>query len=154
MKPILEEAILLSAAVRSQRPRVLTLSGTSWSSQPTLCLENSSSPLKLGSESFKPPGASSAGDVAFVSFSSGTTGAVKGVKLSHRNIVANTFQHWTVLKEDWGPRPVFALVFPLFHILGLGIFACQLILQVKIYRLYVLLFHFLADLTFHRDTHL
>jgi acyl-CoA synthetase (AMP-forming)/AMP-acid ligase II len=38
------------------------------------------------------PGTDPAGDIAALPYSSGTTGAAKGVMLSHRNLVANTLQ--------------------------------------------------------------
>lgn len=73
----------------------------------------------------------SAESTAFVCFSSGTTGPVKGVRLSHRNMVANMFQHRQGLQGDFDEHSVFVLVLPFFHILGLGVFACQYMLQVS-----------------------
>jgi acyl-CoA synthetase (AMP-forming)/AMP-acid ligase II len=57
--------------------------------------------------------------VALLPFSSGTTGAAKGVMLTHRNLVANIQQNsavWHVTSDD-----VFAAVLPFFHIYGFTI---------------------------------
>ncbi|KEF51434.1 uncharacterized protein A1O9_12583 [Exophiala aquamarina CBS 119918] len=66
-----------------------------------------------------------ASTTAFISFSSGTSGLVKGVKLSHSNVVANVFQMKQRLPEMYGNDTVSALVVPFFHILGLSGFCCQ-----------------------------
>ncbi|GAB1217437.1 hypothetical protein ATERTT37_006676 [Aspergillus terreus] len=69
-------------------------------------------------------------DVAFICFSSGTTGPMKGVALTHKNIVTNIFQHRQRLPEMFkSPKTVAALITPFFHILGLGVFVCQYICQ-------------------------
>jgi acyl-CoA synthetase (AMP-forming)/AMP-acid ligase II len=54
--------------------------------------------------------------VAVLPFSSGTTGTAKGVRLTHRNLVANLAQTWV----GWriGPDDVQAAVLPFFHIYG------------------------------------
>ena len=60
-----------------------------------------------------------ASDVALMPFSSGTTGAAKGVLLTHRNLVANIEQNsaaWDLTADD-----VFAAVLPFFHIYGFTI---------------------------------
>lgn len=77
-----------------------------------------------------PPGAA-ATRLAFICFSSGTSGLVKGVKLSHGNVVANTFQQSQALRGMFVPSTVVALVVPFFHILGLAGFSCQYICQVS-----------------------
>ncbi|KAF4547704.1 AMP-binding enzyme 1 [Elsinoe fawcettii] len=64
---------------------------------------------------------------AFICFSSGTSGLVKGVRLSHGNIVANIHQHGILLRDMFVPSTVFALAVPMFHILGLAGFCCQYI---------------------------
>ncbi|OOQ91324.1 4-coumarate-CoA ligase [Penicillium brasilianum] len=70
------------------------------------------------------------GDLAFICFSSGTTGPMKGVYLTHGNIVANIFQHRQRLPEIFeNSETVAALVTPFFHILGLGVFVCQYVCQ-------------------------
>ena len=57
--------------------------------------------------------------LAFLSFSSGTTGKPKGVMISHRNVIANTIQ----IKEFYGinlPEKAIALgLLPFYHIYGL-----------------------------------
>lgn len=57
--------------------------------------------------------------VAVLPFSSGTTGTAKGVRLTHRNLVANLAQ----TRAGWriGPDDVQAAVLPFFHIYGLTI---------------------------------
>ncbi|HKS45951.1 MAG TPA: AMP-binding protein [Amycolatopsis sp.] len=54
--------------------------------------------------------------VAVLPFSSGTTGTAKGVRLTHRNLVANLTQ----TRAGWriGPDDVQAAVLPFFHIYG------------------------------------
>lgn len=72
-------------------------------------------------------------NLAFICFSSGTTGPMKGVNLTHDNIVSNIFQQRQRLYEMFGHEntTVTALVTPFFHILGLGIFVCHYICQVR-----------------------
>lgn len=72
-----------------------------------------------------------ASQLAFICFSSGTSGLVKGVKLSHGNVVANTFQQGTGLHGMFNPKTRFALAVPMFHILGLAGFCCQFIIHVS-----------------------
>ncbi|KAG1662100.1 4-coumarate--CoA ligase-like 9 [Nymphon striatum] len=62
-------------------------------------------------------------EIAFLPFSSGTTGLPKGVKLTHRNIVANLCQmnHPDVLKL--GKDDVCMGVLPFYHIFGLVLIA-------------------------------
>jgi 4-coumarate--CoA ligase len=66
-------------------------------------------------------------DLAFLVYSSGTTGLPKGVMLSHRNIVSNVLQikHGESTDLSWKPRPeapegdsILAFL-PFFHIYGL-----------------------------------
>jgi len=64
-------------------------------------------------------------DLAFICFSSGTSGLVKGVRLTHRNVVANIFQQGRCLQDMFTPETVFTLAVPFFHILGLAGFCCQ-----------------------------
>lgn len=49
-------------------------------------------------------------------YTGGTTGASKGVMLTHRNLMANTV-HWVVATEQ-SPEDVFLVVAPLFHAAG------------------------------------
>lgn len=57
--------------------------------------------------------------VAALPYSSGTTGTPKGVRLSHRNLVANLAQ----IERDFGVEPdeVFVAVLPFFHIYGMTV---------------------------------
>ena len=57
--------------------------------------------------------------VAALPYSSGTTGRAKGVKLTHRNLVANLAQ----LAPMWpsGPDDVVCAVLPMFHIYGMNV---------------------------------
>lgn len=77
-----------------------------------------------------PPGAA-AHELAFICFSSGTSGLVKGVQLTHENVVANLFQQSQGLRGMFNPQTVVTLIVPFFHILGLAGFCCQFISQVR-----------------------
>lgn len=57
--------------------------------------------------------------VAVLAFSSGTTGPVKGVRLTHANLVSAVVQHEPVYHV--GPGDVFLAAMPLFHIYGMSI---------------------------------
>ncbi|OJJ05341.1 hypothetical protein ASPVEDRAFT_86695 [Aspergillus versicolor CBS 583.65] len=72
-------------------------------------------------------------NLAFICFSSGTTGPMKGVYLSHDNIVSNIFQHRQRLHGMFGPgnTTVAALITPFFHILGLGVFGITIVVFPK-----------------------
>jgi len=59
------------------------------------------------------------GDVAVLPYSSGTTGLPKGVRLSHRNLVANAVQSLAAL--DVHADDVVPAVLPFFHIYGLTV---------------------------------
>lgn len=69
-------------------------------------------------------------ELAFICFSSGTSGLPKGVKLSHGNIVSNIYMHSIYLADMFTPTTLFAMVVPFFHILGLQGFTCLYILNV------------------------
>jgi len=49
-------------------------------------------------------------------YTGGTTGASKGVMLSHRNLMANTV-HWLVATQQ-GPEDIFLVMAPMFHAAG------------------------------------
>ncbi|KAH7137401.1 4-coumarate-CoA ligase [Dactylonectria estremocensis] len=88
--------------------------------------------IQHGSADFKPPSyapGTAAKRLAFICFSSGTSGLVKGVKLSHGNIVANIFQQSQGLRGMFVPETVVALIVPFFHVLGLAGFCCQYVCQ-------------------------
>lgn len=70
--------------------------------------------------------------LAFICFSSGTSGLVKGVRLSHGNIVANVFQQSEGVRGMFTDATVVALIVPFFHILGLAAFCCQYVVQVRL----------------------
>lgn len=58
-----------------------------------------------------------ASDIAFVQYTSGSTGSPKGVVLTHSNILSNVKAMGTVLQA--GPRDVFVSWLPLYHDMGL-----------------------------------
>lgn len=60
-----------------------------------------------------------AGDVAVLPYSSGTTGAAKGVMLTHRNIATNIAQAEVMIKLDEDERII--AILPFFHIYGLTV---------------------------------
>jgi acyl-CoA synthetase (AMP-forming)/AMP-acid ligase II len=67
---------------------------------------------------------------------------MKGVYLTHENIITNIFQHRQRLPEMFqNHQTVAALITPFFHILGLGVFVCQYICQVRVLRVPVSLYH-------------
>lgn len=90
--------------------------------------------IQHGSSHFEsaklPPGAA-AQELAFICFSSGTSGLVKGVQLTHENVVANLFQQSQGLRGMFDPQTVVTLIVPFFHVLGLAGFCCQFISQVR-----------------------
>ncbi|KAL9375486.1 hypothetical protein Peur_032365 [Populus x canadensis] len=61
-------------------------------------------------------------DVAAILYSSGTTGRVKGVALTHRNLITliSGFHHNKAVPDpnQPGPPPVSLLILPLFHVFG------------------------------------
>jgi long-chain acyl-CoA synthetase len=67
---------------------------------------------------YAPAGPPDPGDVVCVQFTSGTTGAPKGVRLSHRNLVTNAAQIATAHQLDAGSVTVNHL--PLFHLMHLN----------------------------------
>jgi acyl-CoA synthetase (AMP-forming)/AMP-acid ligase II len=66
-----------------------------------------------------PPEWRDPGAVAVVAFSSGTTGRVKGVQLTHANLVAAMVQHDGIYHV--GPDDVVLAAMPFFHIYGMSI---------------------------------
>ena len=66
-----------------------------------------------------PESVAEATELALIQYTSGTTGAAKGVMLSHRNLVANTLQtrHWLADAQEGKERFLCALSFS--HIYGL-----------------------------------
>ncbi|KAJ5820941.1 uncharacterized protein N7525_010225 [Penicillium rubens] len=73
------------------------------------------------SDTVEPRSNTTRSDLAFLCFSSGTTGPMKGVYLTHENIITNIFQHRQRLPEMFqNHQTVAALITPFFHILGLG----------------------------------
>jgi 4-coumarate--CoA ligase len=91
--------------------------------------------IQHGSADFEPtavPPGLAEKQLAFICFSSGTSGMVKGVRLSHGNIVANIFMQSQGLRGMFTSETVVALIVPFFHILGLAGFSCQYVCQVII----------------------
>lgn len=77
----------------------------------------------MGTSEAKPSVSVSPDDIALLQYTGGTTGTPKGVVLTHRNLVCNTWQcrHWmTSLREG---EEVFLGVLPFFHVYGMS--ACQ-----------------------------
>jgi acyl-CoA synthetase (AMP-forming)/AMP-acid ligase II len=62
-------------------------------------------------------------DIAAVPYSSGTTGAMKGVMLTHRNLVANLVQAGAM--HGFASEDVVIAVLPFFHIYGLSVIMNQ-----------------------------
>jgi malonyl-CoA/methylmalonyl-CoA synthetase len=58
-------------------------------------------------------------DTALIVYTSGTTGAPKGVPLSHANLLASA--HAVRIAWRWTPEDRLALCLPLFHVHGLGV---------------------------------
>ena len=74
-------------------------------------------------DSAEPPAVSVApDDMALLQYTGGTTGVPKGVVLTHRNLVSNTWQcrNWCPLDEG---REVVLGVLPFFHVYGMSV--CQ-----------------------------
>lgn len=72
-------------------------------------------------------------DLAFLVYSSGTTGLPKGVMLSHRNIIANVLQNVAIESQHLSNKPspgqpdgdVILSFLPMFHIYGLTVVVHQ-----------------------------
>ena len=68
-----------------------------------------------------PPCTVKSGDLATLQYTGGTTGVPKGVRLSHRNLVANIVQIVSWVPDiRWG-KERFLSVLPFFHIFGLTV---------------------------------
>ncbi len=63
-----------------------------------------------------------ASDTAFIQYTGGTTGTIKGAVLSHRNLLANVVQHKAWLKETlvYGEEVVITAL-PLYHIFAMTV---------------------------------
>ncbi|RUS20226.1 hypothetical protein BC937DRAFT_95664 [Endogone sp. FLAS-F59071] len=67
-----------------------------------------------------PEGINAKEDIAFLSYSSGTTGLPKGVILTHSNIVSNVAQIVDLDKENMRPSDIWIGFIPFYHIYGLN----------------------------------
>ena len=77
----------------------------------------------MGSPAAQPSTLVSPNDMALLQYTGGTTGTPKGVVLTHRNLICNTWQcrHWMPsLREG---QEIFLGVLPFFHVYGMS--ACQ-----------------------------
>jgi len=70
--------------------------------------------------------------LAFVSYSSGTTGLSKGVMISHYNVISNVLQLTLYTKSEDNKRDVTLGLLPLFHIYGKIWFESWLISRVGV----------------------
>ncbi|KAH7061962.1 4-coumarate-CoA ligase [Paraphoma chrysanthemicola] len=115
--------------VLEMKPQIVTLLTTTSPAEYTIDVPRL---LEHGDTSFIRPiyaEGEIATELAFICFSSGTSGLPKGVKLSHGNVVSNVYMHSIYLSDMFTPSSVFALVVPFFHILGLSGFVCQYVLN-------------------------
>lgn len=62
--------------------------------------------------------------LAFLCFSSGTTGVSKGVMTSHKNMTSNVQQWLQVSPDNWSGKSTFVGFLPFSHIYGLNYFLC------------------------------
>ncbi|KAL3418177.1 phenylacetyl- ligase [Phlyctema vagabunda] len=121
-------ALKLSKALPSPHISILSLHSTSATENIIHIPET----LQSGSIEFIPPiyaDGEIEKELAFICFSSGTSGLPKGVKLSHGNVVSNVYMHSIYLSDMFHPGSVFAMVVPFFHILGLEGFTCLYVLN-------------------------
>lgn len=65
-------------------------------------------------------------DPAALLYSSGTTGASKGVIITHRNLIAQTCMLFSMEGGQLRPELVYLCLIPIFHVYGLGMFVCGL----------------------------
>jgi acyl-CoA synthetase (AMP-forming)/AMP-acid ligase II len=62
--------------------------------------------------------------IAFLCFSSGTTGRSKGVQTSHKNMTSNMQQWQKHIPEDWSSPSINIAFLPFNHIYGLNVYLC------------------------------
>ncbi|MBI5161100.1 MAG: AMP-binding protein [Micrococcales bacterium] len=111
VSPLLETALAAAAAAGLGRDRIVVLDGAEgFASLRDLLAERRPAP----EVSFDP-----ATHVAALPYSSGTTGRAKGVRLTHRNLVANVAQCAPVL--DITPDDRVLAILPFFHIYGMTV---------------------------------
>lgn len=60
-------------------------------------------------------------DLALLQYTGGTTGVSKGVQLTHRNLVANTFQAKSWMWKSTPGQEVFLCALPFFHVYGMTV---------------------------------
>lgn len=111
--------------------RVILLDGTSSLGSQSTCQQLASSSKYGPLHAISP--AEAARKVAFVCFSSGTSGPSKGVITTHQNITSN-LQQWRALLMDTGlphqrvQRRTAISFLPFSHIYGLNLYMCQCLL--------------------------
>ena len=125
-KPLLDTVLKAAKAVGIDEDRVILLGDEK---DPTVRFKHFTSIRNIaGTSRFRKSKINPEKDIAFLPYSSGTTGKPKGVMLSHRNITSNTLQNG-VLEAQWlspkggkdGKGDKLIAFLPFFHIYGLTV---------------------------------
>jgi long-chain acyl-CoA synthetase len=93
-----------------------------WVNLPSDPKRHSFKTLLKGNPPIENPHPSKPDDVALLQYTGGTTGLAKGAMLSHRNLVANTYQAiaWYPVKELEGKGVMLGAI-PFFHVYGMTV---------------------------------